>query len=419
MDDFRILENLFEKNNDQIHFDLFKESNIIAHNNNNQGNFNKEINFNTQSLASQIINYKDAYILLEIQVAVPYQREDQGKKLIPQLLYLKKSYEIVNSLKISLNNIIISNEVNINRSSLVNYILNNSKNDYTDYRNLELNTSSAEDLTIKYNPFISKETYVRNSDVGVDDGISDKFHYVNFKIPIFLKDISDFFKKLDLLKFAEFNIHISFIDKIIISKRDNITTTIKSCFLYVEEVKLSDEDYIRYLKLLDGGYMKTINFLENHTRIFDDKITTINENFYINNVRNADSIYIYGILNTNKEGFYFDLPSVKFEDIYLKNIDNVRFENPITNDISAYKILKSKSNHSDKFLISYENFRQYYRVYCFNVSRNIRDNHNNKFMNIITNIEESAITAYVVFKTFSSVKLEYNKSNGLVVYKSQ
>ena len=418
MDDFRVLENLFEKNNDQIHFDLFKESNIIAHNNNNQGNFNKEINFNTQSLASQIINYKDAYILLEIQVAVPYERQDQGKKTIPQLLYLKKSYEIVNSLKISLNNVIISNEVNINRSSLVNYILNNNKNDYTDYRNLEINDSTAEDLTIKYNPFISKETYVRNSNVGEDDDISDKFHYVTFKILIFLKDISDFFKKLDLLKFAEFNIDISFIDKMIISKRDNITMTIKSCFLYVEEVKLSDEDYIRYLKLLNDGYMKTINFLENHTKIFDDKITTINENFYINNVRNADSVYIYGILDTNKEGFHFDLASVKFEDIYL-NIDNIRFENPITNDISAYKILKSKSNHSDKFLTSYENFRQYYRIYCFNVSRNIRDNHNNKFMNIITNIEESAITAYVVFKAFSSVKLEYNKSNGLIVYKSQ
>ena len=254
MDDFRILNNLFEKHDDQIHFDLFKESNIIAHNNNNQGNFNKEINFNTQSLASQMINYKDAYILLEIQVAVPYERQDQGKKSIPQLLYLKKSYEIVNSLKISLNNVIISNEVNINRSSLVNYILNNSKNDYTDYRNLELNTSNAEDLTIKYNPFISKETYVRNSDIGEDDDISDKFHYVNFKIPIFLKDISDFFKKVDLIKFGEFSIDISFIDKIIISKRENITTSIKSCYLYVEEIKLSDEDHIRYLKLLNNGY---------------------------------------------------------------------------------------------------------------------------------------------------------------------
>ena len=305
MDDFRILENLFEKNDDEIHFNLFKESNIIAHNNNNQGNYTKEITFNTQSLASQIINYKDAYILLEIQVAVPYERQDQGKKSIPQLLYLKKSYEIVDSLKINLNNVNISNEVNINRSSLVNYILNNSKNDYSDYRNLEVNESSAEDLTIKYNPFISKENYVRNSDIEEDDDISDKYHYVNFKIPIFLKDISDFFKKVDLLKFAEFNIDISFIDKIIISKRENITTTIKSCFLYVEEVKLSDEDQIKYLKLLNNGYTKTINFLENHTRIFDDKMTTINENFYINNVRNADSVYIYGILDSNKEGFSF------------------------------------------------------------------------------------------------------------------
>ena len=89
MNDLRILENLFEKHDDQIHFELFKESNIIAYNNNNQGNFNKEINFNTQSLASQLINYKDAYILLEIQVAVPYEAQDQGKKTVPQLLYIK------------------------------------------------------------------------------------------------------------------------------------------------------------------------------------------------------------------------------------------------------------------------------------------------------------------------------------------
>ena len=80
MNDLRILDDLLEKHNDEIHFELFKESNIIAHNNNNLGNFNKEINFNTQSLASQLINYKDAYILLEIQVAVPYKTGDQGKK---------------------------------------------------------------------------------------------------------------------------------------------------------------------------------------------------------------------------------------------------------------------------------------------------------------------------------------------------
>ena len=203
----------------------------------------------------------------------------------------------MNSLKISLNNIIISNEANVNRSSLINYILNNGKNDYADYRNLGINTSVGEDLTIKDNQFISKETYIRASDI-VDDNISNKFHYVNFEIPIFLKDISEFLKKVDLIKYAEFNIDISFIDKIVISKRDNIKTTIKSCFLYVEEIKLSDEDQMKYLKLLNDGYIKSINFLENHTRIFDEKLSTVNENFYINNVRNADSVYIYGILDS-------------------------------------------------------------------------------------------------------------------------
>ena len=98
----------------------------------------------------------------------------------------------MNSLKISLNNIIISNEVNVNRSSIVNYILNNSKDDYGDYRNLPINTSVGEDFTIKDNQFISKETYIRPDDIGDDDDISDTFHYVNFKIPIFLKDISEF-----------------------------------------------------------------------------------------------------------------------------------------------------------------------------------------------------------------------------------
>ena len=139
-------------------------------------------------------------------------KQEIKEKNNTSIIIYKKSYELVNSLKISLNNVIISNETNINRSSLVNYILNNGKNDYTDYRNLEINDSTAEDLTIKYNQLISKETYIRASDI-VDDDITDKFHYVNFKIPIFLKDISEFFKKIDVLKYVKFNINVSFIDK--------------------------------------------------------------------------------------------------------------------------------------------------------------------------------------------------------------
>ena len=89
MDDLRILESLFEKHNDQIHFDLFRKSNIIELNNNNKGNFSNLISFNTQSLASKIINYKDGYILLEIQINIPYDASDEGKKAIPKEIYIK------------------------------------------------------------------------------------------------------------------------------------------------------------------------------------------------------------------------------------------------------------------------------------------------------------------------------------------
>ena len=215
----------------------------------------------------------------------------------------------------------------------------------------------------------------------------------------------------------------------IISSRENIETAIKSCHLFVKEVELYENDHIKYLKMLNEGYTKNINFLECHTIIFNDKMSEINENFYVNNVQNCDSVYMYGILNTKKEGLKYDLPSVKFEKPYLNtdnikfenplNTDNIKFENPIENDISAYNELKNKSNHYNIFLITYPNFKNYYRIYCFNVSRNIRDDHNNKFINIITNMQTTSCVAYIVLKTHSSVKLNYSKSNGLAVYKSQ
>ena len=383
MNDLRILDNLFEKHNDEIHFELFKRSNIVWVNNENKGDYSKEIIFNTRSLASLLINYKDAYILLKIEVKIPFDQTDQGKKSVPKLISLKKSYELVEYLRISLNNVIITNESYVNRSALVNYVLNNAYNDPTSYRNISKAISTG--LNITDNQFITKDTYFSPQDD--DEDTSNKFHYINFEISIFLKDISEFFRKVTVLKFAEFNIGLKFIDNMFISSRENIKTTIKSCHLYVREVELYENDHIKYLKMLNDGYSKNINFLECHTRIFNEKMSEINENFYVNNIQNCDSVHMYGILDTNKDSLKYDLPSVKFEKPYLK-IDNIKFENPIDNDISAYDELKSKSNHYDNFLITYPNFKNYYRIYCFNVSRNIRDDHNNKFINIITNMKQ-------------------------------
>ena len=69
MDDYTMLENLFKNEQDEIHLNLFKESNVIKINNNNgdNNNFDRGISFNNQSIASKMINYKDAYALLRIE----------------------------------------------------------------------------------------------------------------------------------------------------------------------------------------------------------------------------------------------------------------------------------------------------------------------------------------------------------------
>ena len=265
MNDLRILDDLFEKHNDEIHFELFKRSNVEWINNENQGDYNKEIIFNTRSLASLLINYKDAHILLKIEVKIPYDGTDQGKKSVPKLISLKKSYELVEYLRISLNNVIITNEPYVNRSSLVNYVMNNAFNDPTSYRNISEAISTG--LNLSENQFITKDTYYSPQDD--DEDTSNKFHYINFEIPIFLKNILEFFRKATVLKFAEFNSILKFIDNMIISSRENIEDSIKSCYLFVKEVELHENDHIKYLKMLNDGYSKTINFLECHTRIFN------------------------------------------------------------------------------------------------------------------------------------------------------
>ena len=59
---------------------------------------------------------------------------------------IKNSYEMIQELKIELNNKIISNEHNTNYSYIINHILENSKNDDLIYRNIGIHTD-----VVKYN----------------------------------------------------------------------------------------------------------------------------------------------------------------------------------------------------------------------------------------------------------------------------
>ena len=275
MNDYNILENLFKDEQDEIHFDLFKESDVIKINNNNGDNndFDKGISFNTQSIASKMINYEDSYVLLRIECEIPFDSTDQGKKSIPKLLYLKNSFEIIKNIKVQLNNVTILNEGNVNRSALIDFVLDNPQSEPIMYRNIKKVTS--DELNITDNKFITKDTYFTKQEASDEE----KNHFVDFEIPIFLKDISSFFKNIDIIHYGEFNILIDLIDEIFVSSRDGVTYDIKSAYLIVEEIKLSEEDELRYLKKLDNGYIKTINFLENHVKIFNDKFNINRHDF--------------------------------------------------------------------------------------------------------------------------------------------
>ena len=116
------------------------------------------------------------------------------------------------------------------------------------------------------------------------------------------------------------------------------------------------------------------------------------------------------IPNLDKTKFlkiYSNLVDNKEDNMFLSNIF-------IKNDIGDQIIYENHNNYKRKKIL--ENC---YRIYCFNVSRNIRDDHNNKFINIITNMETTSCVVYIILKTHSSVKLTYSKSNGLVIYKTQ
>ena len=83
------------------------------------------------------------------------------------MISLKKSFELIEYLRISLNNVIITNESYVNRSSLVNYVLNNACNDPTSYRNISKANSTG--LNMTDNQFIIKDTYYSPQDDDDED----------------------------------------------------------------------------------------------------------------------------------------------------------------------------------------------------------------------------------------------------------
>ena len=76
-----------------------------------------KISFNTKSISSQLVLYEDAYILLEVDI-----KFTTADNALLNNIRLKNSYEMVNSLKIQLNDVIISNEYHIYYSNMIPHL---------------------------------------------------------------------------------------------------------------------------------------------------------------------------------------------------------------------------------------------------------------------------------------------------------
>ena len=132
--------------------------------------------FNTKSILSKLVDYSNAYI--QFQFDIKFATSDACTKAN---LTLKNSYEMIEELKIELNDRIISNESKVNYSHIINHLLENSKNDDLIYRNIDIHTD-----VVKYND-TNKDIFLTKN--------GDKMRVV---CNVFLKDISIFFKNLHM-----------------------------------------------------------------------------------------------------------------------------------------------------------------------------------------------------------------------------
>ena len=200
--EFNQIIDLVKSKNEKVEHITYKE--VYKLKLNPENNNNTAIVFNTQNISSQLIDYSNAYF--QFIFNIKFATVDACTKAN---LTLENSYEMIQELKIELNNKIISNEYNTNYSYIINHILENSKNDDLIYRNIDIHQN-----VVKYNDTDKDIFLTKNGDT------------MRVVCNVFLKDISNFFKNLNIpLEFAEFNSTLKLVDQIYVTDQENVRQT--------------------------------------------------------------------------------------------------------------------------------------------------------------------------------------------------
>ena len=258
---------------------------------------------------------------------------------------------MINSLKIELNRIIITNEDYIYYSNVIPHLLENSKSDDLLYRGIDLHDKTTLDANTDKNVFMTNANDT-----------------VKVKISIFLKDISDYFRQLTFpLEFCEYDISLQIVNGIYY-KADDMqieTQTIKSACLFTDICYLDEKNNIDYIKNINK-FNKTIPIFNNHVKINNDKIKESNFTIYVNNVSNCKNLYLMLI----KDNSIVKIPNKSVSNIQLK-VYSEKFQNPIQNNTDAFIIFKNRSPYNNEFLLNYNEFLNNYLIYSFPLDRRL------------------------------------------------
>ena len=383
-------------NNENITFKniSYKSVNRTKLNNTNNNSFsNNKIRFNTEEISNHLVSYEDAYILLEVDI-----KFSEADNAIPANTRLKNSYEMINSIKIELNRTIISNEDYACYSNIIPHLLENSKNDDLLYRGIDLHNN------VTFNTNTNKNIFITN-----------QADTVTVKIPIYLKDISDYFRQLNFpLEFCEYNISIQAIDEIYYKTAAmNIESqTTKSAYLFTDVCYLDQKNNLDYLKNINK-FNKTIPIFNNNVVINHNKVLGDNFTIHVNNVYNSKNMYLMFI----KDNSIVKIPNKSCSNIQLK-INSEKFQNVIENNNDAFLIFKNRSPFTNEFLLNYNKFLNKYLIYGFPSDRMLKHDSGNK--SIIINGEpddNSESTAIIIYQQASYINFKID-NDSLIVTKT-
>ena len=372
----------------------YKSVNRTKLNNTNNNSFsNNGIRFNTKEISNHLVSYEDAYILLEVDLKFA-----EEANALPANIRLKNSYEMINSIKIELNRTIITNEDHIYYSNIIPHLLENSKSDDLLYRAIDLH----DNVTFKTNT--NKDVFISNAG-----------DTVTVKVPIYLKDISDYFRQLTFpLEFCEYNISIQVVDEIYYKTANmNIQSqTIKSAYLYIDICYLDEKTNFDYLKNINK-FNKTIPFFDNNVVINRNKIENTNFTIHINNVYNCKNMYLMFI----KDNSIVKIPNKSCSNIQLK-VNSEKFQNIIENNNDAFLIFKNRSPYTNEFLLNYKQFLNNYLIYSFPLDRMLKNDSGNKSIIINGEPDDNSIsTAIIIYQRASYINFKI-ENNSLVVTKT-